>query len=78
MMTLQDDASRIGKSVVWITILVLSWLCPAVGHAGVTDSRVTEMPFFSELVRRSINPDNRISFKAIISHGHGFVIGADR
>jgi hypothetical protein len=34
-----DDNLRIAKSVVWTPIPVLSWLCPAIGHVGVTDSR---------------------------------------
>jgi hypothetical protein len=39
MVALQDENLRIAKSVVWTPIPVLSWLCPAIGHVGVTDSR---------------------------------------
>lgn len=30
--------SDLGKCVVWTTIPGLSWVCPALGHVGVTDS----------------------------------------
>jgi hypothetical protein len=35
----QEGDLRLAKSVVWTPIPVLSWLCPAIGHVGVTDSR---------------------------------------
>lgn len=33
------ESSLIAKSVVWTPIPLLSWVCPALGHVGVTDSR---------------------------------------
>jgi hypothetical protein len=39
MAALQIENPRIAKSVVWTPIPVLSWVCPAIGHVGVTDSR---------------------------------------
>jgi hypothetical protein len=35
----QEEDLGLAKSVVWTPIPVLSWLCPAIGHVGVTDSR---------------------------------------
>jgi hypothetical protein len=35
----QEEDPRLAKCVVWTPIPVLSWLCPAIGHVGVTDSR---------------------------------------
>ena len=38
MLLMNRDFRKLSKSVVWTSIPILSWLCPAIGHVGVCDS----------------------------------------
>ena len=40
-----EESGPLSCCVVWTPIPVLSWLCPAIGHVGVTDSEGTTYDF---------------------------------